>query len=129
MDQARFLERKEDYLNAVERLREACAEPDSSFIRDSVIQRFEFCWELAWKLLQLRLQFLGIETTNPRSTWQEAVKAELIIDGNGWSALQKMRNLTSHTYDEDIAGKVYRHVKKQGLPLFEALEERAKTWT
>lgn len=84
MDHARFLERKQDYLNAVERLREACAKPDSSFIRDSVIQRFKFCWELGWRLLQLKLQFLGEKAPHPFITWLEAANRGLVPAGHMW---------------------------------------------
>jgi nucleotidyltransferase substrate binding protein (TIGR01987 family) len=128
-DHDRFLERKADYLKAVERLREACLEVETSFVRDSVIQRFEIAWEQAWKLLQLRLAILGVVTKNPRDTWMESLKAELIDDGNAWSELQKMRNLTSHTYDEDVALSIYCHIKYEGLMLFEALAHQVETWT
>ncbi len=128
-DQSRLAERKADYAKAVIKLREACLEKESSFLRDSVIQRFEICWELAWKLLQLRLAVLGVETKNPRDTWTESLKAGLIEDGNAWSALQKMRNLTSHTYDEALAIEVYQHVKKKGIVLFEGLAKQALTWS
>ncbi|WP_334118421.1 HI0074 family nucleotidyltransferase substrate-binding subunit [Limnobacter sp.] len=67
----------------------------NSFIRDSVIQRFEFCWELAWKVLKLRLEQLGIAASNPRDVFKEALAAGLIHDGNRWSEAQRMRNLSS----------------------------------
>jgi nucleotidyltransferase substrate binding protein (TIGR01987 family) len=128
-DPARLDERKADFLNSVKRLHEACLEPDNAFIRDSVIQRFEFCWELAWKLLQCYLLSLGIETKNPRDTWQEAVKAGLIENIVAWTELQRMRNLTSHTYDEKLAKEVYLHVKTQGILLFEALVQKVMSWS
>ena len=53
----RFQQRKADFQKAVSLLEEACAQPENSFLRDSIIQRFEFCWELAWKMLKLRLAF------------------------------------------------------------------------
>ena len=48
MNTERFSQRRTDFQKAVTRLEEACAQPESSFLRDSVIQRFEFSWELAW---------------------------------------------------------------------------------
>ena len=129
IDLNRFLERKVQYIKAVMRLREACLQKESTFLRDSVVQRFEMSWELAWKLLQLRLAILGVETKNPRDTWAESLKAGLINDGSAWSALQKMRNLTSHTYDEEIAVEVYQHVKEKGLALFETLVRQVETWS
>ncbi|HEX7648088.1 MAG TPA: nucleotidyltransferase substrate binding protein [Noviherbaspirillum sp.] len=128
MDQQRLIERRDDLLKAIARLEEACAQPFSSFIRDAVIQRFEFCWELAWKSLRLRLQQLGIEALNPRDVFREALSAGLIHDGNGWSEAQKKRNLTSHTYDEKLADEVYAYLVGDGLKLFQQLATEASAW-
>ena len=49
MPTERFIQRQTDFVKAVTRLEEACAQEENSFIRDSVIQRFEFSWEMAWK--------------------------------------------------------------------------------
>jgi nucleotidyltransferase substrate binding protein (TIGR01987 family) len=128
MDEQRLLERRDDLVKAVRRLEEACAQPFSSFIRDAVIQRFEFCWELAWKALKLRLQQLGVEALNPRDIFREALSNGLIHDGNGWSEVQKKRNLTSHTYDEKLADEVYTWLVGDGLKLFQQLAQEASTW-
>ena len=53
----------------------------------------------------------------------------LLVDGNGWSQLHRMRNLTSHTYDEAQALLVYRFVKVDGVRLFSELAARVQTWT
>lgn len=128
MDIERLKERAEALIKAVSRLDEACQQPFSSFIRDSVIQRFEFCWELAWKALKLRLEQLGVEVLNPRDTFREALNKGLLHDGNAWTETQKKRNLTSHTYDEKLADDVYSYILKEGLSLFQKLAEDAATW-
>lgn len=128
MDIERYNERKQELLNAVQRLEEACAQPFSSFIRDSVIQRFEFCWELAWKTLRLKLEAEGIIANTPREVWQQALLVGLIADGNAWSETQKKRNLTSHTYDEKLADEVYGYVMKSGLSLFRKLAQDVEAW-
>lgn len=128
MKTTRFNERAEDFVKASRRLSEACEQPLDSFIRDSVIQRFEFCWELAWKTLKLRLEFLGIEALNPRDVFKEALAAGLIHDGNTWSEAQKMRNLSSHTYDEKLADQVYGFVKGKGDTLFQGLAIEVLAW-
>lgn len=128
MDRDRFIERADDYAKVVRRLIEVYEQPFSSFMRDSAIQRFEMCWELAWKVLRLRLAREGIEALSPRQVFQEALSVGLIHDGNGWSGLQKMRNETSHTYDEDLADEVYTYVRDIGLPLFIALADSVESW-
>jgi nucleotidyltransferase substrate binding protein (TIGR01987 family) len=128
MDTTRLLERSQDYLKAVQRLQEACAQPYTDYMRDCVIQRFEFCWELAWKMLKLRLEQLGIEASNPRDTFKEALNKGLIHDGNAWSDAQKNRNLASHTYDEVLAQTVYQFITVTGLALFQALALDAAKW-
>lgn len=128
MDTERLKQRAADFIKATTRLEEACAQPFSSFIRDSVIQRFEFCWELAWKALKLRLEQLGVEALNPRDTFREALSAGLIQDGNAWTEVQRKRNLTSHTYDEALADEVYTFILQEGLRRFQELAAEVARW-
>lgn len=128
MDSERLAERLNDYLKALSQLEKAARQPKDEFVRDSVIQRFEFTHELAWKMLRLRLEQEGIVVKTPRETTQEALQAGLITDGNLWTDMQKMRNLTSHTYKEKLAEDVYGFVVGQGLELFQKLAAASKTW-
>lgn len=128
MDIQRLTERANDFMRAAGRLTEACEQPFTPFIRDSVIQRFEFCWELAWKILKLRLEMVGIEAQTPRDVFQESLNKGLIRNGNVWSEAQRMRNLTSHTYDEKLADIVYVFLIDQGQLLFQELAKDVATW-
>lgn len=128
MDSERLEERANDYLKALAQLEKAVQQPKDEFVRDSVIQRFEFTHELAWKMLRLRLEREGVLVKTPRETIQEALQAGLIEDGNLWTDMQKMRNLTSHTYKEKLAEDVYGFVVGQGLELFRKLAETSKSW-
>ena len=42
--------------------------------------------------------------------------------------MQANRNLTTHTYDEALAQRVYEFVQREGLALFEQLARRADEW-
>ncbi|HEX9873493.1 MAG TPA: nucleotidyltransferase substrate binding protein [Deferrimonas sp.] len=128
MEAERLTERIDDYLKALKQLEKAVAQPKNEFIRDSVIQRFEFTHELAWKMLKLQLEAEGLIVRTPRETLQEALQAGLIEDGNLWSDMQKMRNLTSHTYHEQLAEDVYAFIVGQALHLFQLLAEKSRTW-
>ena len=129
MNTSRLHERIGEYVQAVSRLEDALRQPKNEFIRDAVIQRFEFCFELAWKMLRLKLQDEGLAVNTPRETLQQALTAGMLADGNGWSAMQKMRNLTSHTYDESLAEQVYVYVAQPGTLLLRQLAKKATTWS
>lgn len=120
----RFTERKEDFRRAIERLNEAVAEKETALVRDGTIQRFEFTYEMAWKAMKLWLEGKDIDVRNAKDTLREALQQGLIEDGNGWTRLHENRNLTSHTYDEAIAKKIYAFIKTDALPLFDALMQR-----
>lgn len=128
MNQERFDQRRVDFAKAVSRLEEACAQAENSFIRDSVIQRFEFSWELAWKMLKLRLAYLGVEALSPREVIRQSLQAGLIEDGNAWSEAQQQRNLTSHTYDESLSIAVFAFIQTKGVILLRGLARKAESW-
>lgn len=129
MDLERLNERIADFLRGAHQLERAVAQAKSEFMRDATIQRFEFCYELAWKMLKLKLEQEGISVLTPRQALREALQAGLIEDGNVWSEIQRYRNLTSHTYDETLAEDVYAFISQQALARFQKLAREADTWT
>jgi nucleotidyltransferase substrate binding protein (TIGR01987 family) len=113
MSKERFAERKAELQNAVKRLREAVAQPESDLVRDAVIQRFEFTFELIWKSLKLYLERQGLDCGGPRSTLKKAFTEGLINspdEADVWLQVLEDRNLTSHAYDEALATRIYQHV-------------------
>ena len=129
METNRLSERINEFARANAQLAKACARPKDEFMRDAVIQRFEFTYELAWKMLKLKLAAEGVSANTPRETLQEALRAGLITDGNTWSELQRMRNLTSHTYDEALAEQVDAFIRTKSRGLFDALEVLSASWS
>jgi nucleotidyltransferase substrate binding protein (TIGR01987 family) len=125
----RLAERSRDFLSALLRLQEALAQPENTFLRDASIHRFEFTYELAWKSIKLWLESKEILTFSAKETLQAALDQGLLVDGNGWSQLHHMRNLTSHTYDEAQALLVYGFIKNEGIRLFLDLAKEASSWT
>ena len=124
----RLRQRAEQFFQAFSRLKSACDQSENEFIRDAVIQRFEFTFELAWKLLKIRLLEEGIEVNSPRAVIREAVAAGLLEDGNLWSEMLHKRNLTSHTYDEALAQQVYAFICTHAHSAFARLAEQARQW-
>ena len=120
-----LVEKYADYAKAVSRLKEVLeAGTDVDFVYDAAIQRFEFTYELGWKLLRAYLSYNGIEEVNtPREAFKEAFATGLIDDGELWIEMIKDRNLTSHTYNETVAISIYNRVKERYFGLFEKLEK------
>lgn len=99
---------------ALVRLKEAIDlyhEQENPVLLDGTIQRFEFCVELGWKLLKEYLEYEKIgEFNSPRSTIKECFSIGIIEDAEQWLDMLDDRNLTSHTYDEEIAKEIYRNI-------------------
>ncbi|WP_411678914.1 nucleotidyltransferase substrate binding protein [Clostridium thailandense] len=119
----RIKERFKDYNNAFLRLKEATnLDNKNDIVIDAVIQRFEFTFELSWKLMKAYLEYEGIEETqSPRSTIKCAYKFGLIEDGDAWIDMMLDRNRTSHVYDEILAVQIYNNIKSHHKDLLENL--------
>jgi len=126
MDNTRLVQKYAYFSKAVLRLREVLeAGTESDFVYDAAIQRFEFTYELGWKLLKAFMAYSGIaEVNTPREAFKEAFAAGLIHDGELWIEMIKDRNLTAHTYDEAEAVKIYNRVREMYFALFEKLEKK-----
>lgn len=93
---------------ALQSLEKAIAHPLDEFTRDSVIQRFEFTFELSWKALKRYLESdKPLADDSVKGILREAFQRKIITDIDQWFAFQKARNLTSHTYNEETAIDVY----------------------
>jgi nucleotidyltransferase substrate binding protein (TIGR01987 family) len=106
--------------NTVVRLSEALVVAETDVSRDAAIQRFEFCFELAWKAVQERARNEGLDCQSPKGCLKLAFKSGWIQDESGWLAMIEDRNRTSPTYDEQLAKDVYRRLS-QHLPLLHVL--------
>lgn len=100
-------ERIESFAQALQRLQEALDAEKTSLNRDASIQRFEFCVELAWKSMQKFLESEKIICNSPKACLQEAFQIGLIQDDITWIHMLDDRNLTVHTYKEQLAIEIY----------------------
>lgn len=78
---------------------------------DVSIQRFEFTIELFWKLLRVILESKGVKVQYPKDVLREAFKGHLIDHEQEWLKMLLDRNITSHTYDEQLADKIYNNIR------------------
>lgn len=99
--------------------------PLSDLEQQGLIQGFEFTHELAWNVLKDYLELEGIQgLIGSRSTVREAFKRGLIRDGEAWMDMIEKRNLSSHTYNQDVAATLAAAVYESYYPAFMALQER-----
>ena len=76
----RFVQRKKDFLNALDRLSEALKSEVNDLTIDGILHRFEFTFELSWKMIKDYLEYLGLteKTGSPREVIQLAFKQGII---------------------------------------------------
>ena len=123
----RFEQRREDYFNALERLKEAVKQGDSDIIIDGILHRFEFTFELAWKTLQEVLRLHGAEVSgSPREVLQKGYQYGFVNDEQIWLLMLKKRNTLVHIYDEEEADEVIALIKGNFLPAMEILVDTLK---
>jgi nucleotidyltransferase substrate binding protein (TIGR01987 family) len=88
------------------------------------IQAFEMTLELAWNLLKDYMQAEGLQfQLSPKSTIREALNKNYITDGQVWMDAIKDRNLTAHSYNQEIAKQLITDIQKKFLPMFVELEQ------
>ena len=84
--------------------------PEKVVLRDGVIQRFEFTFELSWKMLKRYLEEFGLEkvdSLNNRDLFRVGFEQGLLDDPEAWFHYLKMRNQSSHIYDAGKAAAVF----------------------
>ena len=88
-------------------------EPVDDIVRDAVIQRFEYSFELSWKFMKRYLKdFAGIEEHQIKEIFRESAKIGLIDNPENWFDYYKARNLTSHTYNEETAEETFKYAQQ-----------------
>ncbi|MBK8755023.1 MAG: nucleotidyltransferase substrate binding protein [Candidatus Competibacteraceae bacterium] len=101
--------------------------PLSDLEKQGVIQAFEFVHELAWNVLKDFLEYEGIQgIVGSRSTVREAFKRGLIEDGAIWMDMIEKRNLSSHTYNLEIAVALVSAIIEIYHPAFLVLQEEMR---
>lgn len=93
--------------------------------KQGVIQGFEIVHELAWNVLKDLLEFEGIQgIVGSRGAVREAFKRGILEDGELWLDMIDKRNLTSHTYNADLAQEMVNTIVQRYYPSFVALQQQ-----
>ncbi|MEI8346319.1 MAG: HI0074 family nucleotidyltransferase substrate-binding subunit [Pseudomonadota bacterium] len=116
--------------SSLKSLQDILRQPINEYIRDGVIQRFEYTFELSWKTIKRYFNLIGREdiATGPKPILREAGKEKLINDVEEWLVFLDKRNTSTHIYNDEQAQEVYNKCKdfpKYVQELIEELERRA----
>lgn len=124
----RLNERLKQAEQALKAFNEILAEPYSKIVRDAAIQRFEFTLETIWKLAQRAILIRnGIDVGSPKAVIRGCFQSELLDESQAETLLMAIddRNLTAHTYNEELAEKIYHNLFVY-QPIFKVLFEKIK---
>lgn len=81
-------------------------------IKSGIIQNFEVCYEISWKLMKKWLgENIGTVTVDGisrKELYRIATQNKLIDDPEKWFIFHEARNLTSHDYDGIKAEDVFK---------------------
>ena len=78
--------------------------------RDASIQRFEYTFEAVWKAAQLYLRTReNLALASPTAVVRACFQAALLDEEQSRTAMDMVRdrNLTVHTYNEELADQIY----------------------
>jgi nucleotidyltransferase substrate binding protein (TIGR01987 family) len=113
----------------------AAADPELfEELRNSVVQSFEFTYELSHKMLKRYLEEVAASPEDvDLDTFQNLIRSGnemglLKSDWSRWKAYRQARTDSSHTYDEDKAEAVYELAAdflQEARYLYERLMERS----
>lgn len=98
--------------NAIKSLHEALSiKQPSQLERDGTIQRFEYSYEMTWKLARRVLNQNEIDAQIPKVIFRELGRLNWIDNVEEWMSFHSSLNETSHEYGEKLAQKSYELAK------------------
>lgn len=86
-------------------------EDPSTVERDASLQRFEYSFEATWKFAKQYLRTIeGIDIGSPKGVIRSCRELGFFNDEDAMTALEMVddRNLTVHTYNEELAEEIYQ---------------------
>lgn len=120
----RWRQRLKHFQKALGQLRTAVdlsgERPLSQIEKQGLIKAFEFTHELAWNVMKDYFVYQGNSSImGSRDATREAFQRGIIAAGEDWMEMIKSRNMTSHTYNEEIADEIAEKVIGTYCDLFE----------
>lgn len=88
--------------------------------RAGIIQFYEITLELAWNTLKDFLVLEGFDVKSPREAIKTAFQNGYISNGEVWIDALDSRNLSVHTYDEEMANQLTENIRNIYYPILGA---------
>ena len=121
----RWKQRFENFDKSYKLLNKYAKQPITTELeRAGIIQFFEMTFELAWKVLKDYLEAQEYLVKSPREAVKQAFQIGLIDNGHVWMDALSNRNLTTHTYDEELANKMTNEIITMYVPELDKMYEK-----
>ena len=105
----------------------AQANPQDEELRDATIQRFEYCFELSWKMLKRQLESdlpnqASVDSMSFKELMREGFERGYINDPEEWFVFREQRHTVAQVYDETKAKIVFASAVKLNVVARSLLE-------
>lgn len=107
----RWVQRFDNFRRSLKQLESAFDIMEARELNDleqqGLIQAFEYNYELAWNVIKDFYEYQGVtDIQGSRDAFRLAYERGLIADGDIWMDMVKKRQLTVHTYNEEVADEI-----------------------
>lgn len=116
-----------DFQDALATLEEAVRMEKNDMVRDAVIKRFEYTFELSWKTAKVLLsEKFGKAIFSPKECFRELRRQGLLTDEDTELSLTMCddRNDIIHTYKEALAEELYGKIENTYAGLLKRIEQK-----
>ena len=122
----RWIQRFENFGRALVSFRSAISLANQRELSDlekqGLIQSFEYCHELAWNTLIDLLEHQGITgMLGSRDAVREGFSRGFVSNSDIWIDMIKSRNLSTHTYNKNVADEIVDKIRRSYSGCFEEL--------
>ena len=119
----------QEFKKALTTLKEALAEKKNKLVRDSVIKRFEYTFELCWKTVKVFLnERFGVDAFSPKECFRELRRNKFISEEETETLLKMTddRNDIIHSYNENFSDEIYGKIKRDYFVLIDKIYRQMK---
>lgn len=129
----RWIQRLDNFQRSIKQLENAFAIMDERDLteleRQGLIQAFEYNYELAWNVIKDFYTYQGVMgIAGSRDAFRQAFKRGLVSDGEVWMKMVDDRIKTVHTYNEEVAEEILKHIVDDYFSAFVGLRDTLLKW-